>query len=220
MKKRKSIKKKIKLKPQIKLAIFDFDGTIGNTKAIYYKEIGDVLHKYGISRRKTAAAIDLGMNLKKTLGKFGFGFVNAWFLEKSIMKNVKKNASNIKKCHDVDSIKKIKTRKILVTNSLKKFVKPVLKHFKLRKEFTSVYGVEDFSDKAKFIKKYLEKHKILGDECIYVGDRVADIDVAKEAGCLSVIISGKCAWDSKTQLLKNHPNLLLENMSDLLEIID
>jgi phosphoglycolate phosphatase len=202
-----------------KLLIFDFDGTIADTKAIYYRAIHKQVKVFGYKYRDIDNVIDFGLSLKKTLKKLGFSFLIRLFLQKRIMKNVKKSINQVKKCRDTDSIKGIKEEKILVTNSLKEFVMPIIKHFKLKKEFREIYGAEDFSDKAEFIKQYINKRKLRKQECYYIGDRVADIKTAKKAGCKSVIIIGKCAWDSKKELLKKGPDFIIESLADLEKIL-
>jgi len=202
-----------------KLVIFDFDGTIADTRSIYYIKMEDKLERYGFSRKRVQTFINLGTTMRKMLAKMGFSFITAWFLEKKIMKAVKKDSEKIKKCHDIDCIRKIKTKKILVTNSLKQFVLPILKKFNLKKEFKEIYGAENFGDKGKFIKNYLKKHKIKPENCYYVGDRVTDIKVAKKAKCNSVIIASKCSWESPKELIKNHPDFLIQDLKDLSQIV-
>lgn len=202
-----------------KFLVFDFDGTIADTKAIYYKTISKQLKVLGYSYKEVDKAIDLGMSLKRTLRKLGLSFLVTLFLQKRIVKNVKKEADKVKKCKDVNSIKELKEDKILVTNSLKEFAIPILKKFKLKKYFKEIYGAEDFSDKAIFIKNYLRERGIKKQDCYYIGDRIADTEVAKKVGCKGVIIIGKCAWDSKKELLKKQPDFIIESLKDLKKII-
>jgi len=54
------------------------------------------------------------------------------------MKNVKKEASRVKKCKEVNSIKNLTENKILISNSLKEFILPIIKHFKLKKHFKGI----------------------------------------------------------------------------------
>lgn len=203
-----------------KLLIFDFDGTIADTKTIYYNAIYNEMRAFGLSYEKIGRVIDLGMSLKKTLKKMGFSSAVRWFLHKKIVKNVKRESNKVKKCKDVDLIKSIKTRKILVTNSLKEFAVPIIKNFKLKKEFKEIYGAEDFLDKAEFISDYLNKRGIRKENCYYIGDRAADIKVAKEIKCKGVIISGKCAWDSRKELLEESPEFIIGSLKDIKKIVN
>ena len=203
----------------MKLVIFDFDGTIADTKAIYYKSIESELRKYGFSQKRIEQAIDFGLSLRKTFGNLGMGFISRWFLQRRIVNNVKKYSQEIKKCKDVDSIKTIDEEKIIVTNSLKEFAVPILRHLKIKKYFNEVYGADDFSDKTAFISEYLKKNRINKKDCFYAGDRVADVKLARKVGCISVIICGKCAWNSRSELLKAKPDFLIEDIADLKKIV-
>lgn len=203
-----------------RVLIFDFDGTIADTKSLYYKAIYNEVKIFGYKYRKIDKVIDLGLSLKNVLKKLGFSFITSWFLHRKIMKNVKKYANEVKKCKDVGSIKDIKTEKILVSNSLREFILPIIRHFKLKSYFRKIYGAEDFTDKAEFIKNYLKKRKINKKDCYYIGDRAADVKTARKVGCLSVIVSGKCAWDSRKEILKKKPDFLIDDIKELKRIIN
>ena len=200
-----------------KILIFDFDGTIADTKSIYYKATYDAVKKFGYSYKDIDNVIDLGLNLKSVLRKLGLSFITTLFLHRRIMKNIHKYVDEVKKCKDVNSIKEIREDKILITNSLKEFVIPILKHFNLNC-FKEIYGAEDFGDKSEFIKEYMNKNRIKGKDCYYIGDRASDVIIAKKARCNSIIISGKCAWDSRAEILKEKPDFIIRNIKDLKKI--
>lgn len=202
-----------------KFLIFDFDGTIANTKALYYSAIYNEVKIFGYSYKQVDKVIDLGLSLKNVLRKLGFSFFVAWFLHRKIMKNVTKHVNRVKKCKDVDCIREIKTNKILLSNSLKEFVMPIIKHFKLKSCFKKIYGAEDFSNKVDFIKSYLRKNKIKRKNCYYVGDRVADVKIAKEVKCKSIIIAGKCAWDSRAEILREQPDFIISDIKEIKKIV-
>ncbi len=210
---------KEKTNTKSKLLIFDFDGTIADTKSLYYKAIYNELKILGYKYRDIGKVIDLGISLKNVLKKFGFSFITSWFLHRKIMKNVKKYANEVKKCKDADSIKEIGTDKLLVSNSLKEFIMPILRHFKLQNNFKEIYGAEDFTDKAGFIRNYLKENKIKKENCYYIGDRAADVKTARKAGCRSVIVSGKCAWNSRKEILKEKPDFLIADLKELKRIV-
>lgn len=201
-----------------KLLIFDFDGTIADTKSIYYSVMVDELKVFGYTEKDVDKIIDLGFSLRKTLKKLGLGFIVSWWLHKKIMGKIKTYAEKVKKCKDVDAIRKIRYRKIVVSNSLREFMMPILKHFGLMKEFDGIYGSDDFNNKIEFIKDYLKNSKIDRENCYYIGDRTADVKVARKIGCKSIIVSGKCAWDSRKEILKANPDFIIDDIKNLKEV--
>lgn len=198
-----------------KILIFDFDGTIADTKALYYNAIYKNVKRFGYSYNDIRKVIDMGKNLRRTLRRLGLNILATAFMKRRIMRDIVKELPKVQKCEDVDYIKKIEGEKILVTNSLKEAVFPILKHFKLSREFKEIYGFEDFEEKSVFIKDYIKKRNLKKENCFYIGDRAADVKTAKDANCISVIISGKCSWDSKKDILKENPDFLLGSLRNL-----
>ena len=204
---------------KIKLLIFDFDGTIADTKHIYYAVMARELKFLGYKEKDIDKAIDVGFSLRKTLKKLGLSFIVSWFIHKKIFREIIKYAEKVKKCRDAEKIKELSGEKILISNSLKEFMLPIIRHFKLEKNFKEIYGAEDFDDKAEFIKDYLKKRKIKVKNCYYIGDRVSDVKVARKVGCLSIIIAGKCAWDSKKEILKAEPDFVINDIGEIKKIL-
>jgi len=207
-------------KEMIKLIIFDFDGTIADSKSIYYEIINKHLNPLGFSKKRIDEAIDLGMNLSETLKRFIPSFFRRWIIRREIMKEVVKEASKVKKCHNIQHIGECHIKRILVSNSLSEFVYPVLGHLKAKKYFNEIYCADDFDDKAKFINHYLKINGLRAWECFYIGDRVADVKLAKKIGLHSIIISGKCSWDSKKELMKAKPEFIIPDLRDVRRIAE
>lgn len=202
-----------------KLLIFDFDGTIVDTKAIYYRFLEKYMSDYGFTRKEIDKAIDLGLSIAETLKKMGFSWLEIWMLKRKITKGILRQAEKVKKCKNVDAIKEIKIRKILISNSISKFIFPVLSHLKLRDFFQKVYGAESFTDKEEFIKNLLKKEGVKAGNCFYIGDRVADIKVARKVKCKSIIVLGKCAWDSRKEVLEANPDYVVDDLGDIKKIV-
>ena len=203
-----------------KIVIFDFDGTIVDSKAVYYNAILSNLIVLGLNRNEIIKAIEKGRNLKQTVGMFFSSRFKIWRITRRIRKAVLKEVKNVRKCKDIDSIKEIRVRKILVSNSINDFAKPVLVKLGLKDFFDEAYYGDDFSDKAEFIREYINKNKIAKIDTYYVGDRVADVAVAERAQCNSIIVSGKCSWDDRKEILNAEPDFVVEDIKDIKEIVD
>jgi phosphoglycolate phosphatase len=202
-----------------RVLIFDFDGTIVDTKGIYYKSLNKHLTALGFSKKQVDDAVDLGLNLGETIKKLIPSKIKSWFLKKIIMKDVVRDVNKVKKCRNIDVLREIKVKKILISNSYFDFLNPIIKHLKLKKYFSEIYSADDFDDKAKFIKKYLRKNNLKKEQCLYIGDRVADVEVAREIGMKSVIISNKCSWNSRQELLKAKPDFIISEMKGIKTIL-
>jgi phosphoglycolate phosphatase len=203
----------------MRVLIFDFDGTIVDSKAVYYKAMNTYLNPLGFSKNDVDKAIDLGLSVSETLKKMIPSRIYAWWLKRKIMKAVLRDIKKVRKCKDVSAIKDLKAKKILISNSSSEFVLPILKHLRLKKYFKEIYGAEFFDNKEEFIKAYLKKNRIKAEDCYYVGDRVADVLVARKVKCRSIVISGKCSWDSRQEILKVGPDFIVEDLADIKKII-
>lgn len=202
----------------MKLLIFDFDGTIVDSKKVYFNAIENSLENYGFNKNQADNAINVGLSISETLKKIGVSPVLRWIEKRRIMKRVMKHVDEVKKCRDVEHIAGLKAKKILVSNSLKEFILPVLEHLKLKDEFDEIYGADSFKEKGEFIEQYLSKKKISKNTVYYIGDRVADIKLAKRIGIKSIVVSGKCAWNSRSSLLKAKPDFLVFDLDSIKEI--
>jgi len=203
-----------------KLLIFDFDGTIVNSKAVYYHAIEKYLNKKGFSKETADKAIDIGLSLTETLKNLGIPFVTRFFVKRQIMFEVLDGVNKVKKCKDANHIIQLKQKKILISNSLSEFIMPVLKHLKLKDEFDEIYGAEAFDNKTDFVKEYLYRNSINPKNCFYIGDRVADVKLAKAVKCKSIIVSNETSWNTRKEITKASPDFIISDLDDVKKIVD
>ena len=203
-----------------RILIFDFDGTIVDSKKAYYHAIEKLLGKLGLEKKLADKTIDKGLSLMGTFKSMGFSRIKSWFLKRKVMKEVLQKVNEVKKCRDVESIRKLKCKKILVSNSLSEFIFPVLRHLRIEDEFDEIYGADVFEDKETFIQNYIKRNSINKKECYYIGDRVKDVIIARNLGIKSIIISNKCSWNSRKEILKEKPDFVLFDLIDIKEVMD
>lgn len=198
-------------KSKIRLLIFDFDGTLARSKQLYVQAIYKTLNEYGYRTTRKEIEKLLGkrveevlsiLNIKKDIIK----------IKKEINNYVLKKANNLKPCPFVKEINKLEFYKVVVSNSLVAYMKPLLKKQKL--EFDKLIGPE-MKSKLQIFRYIFSKYKVKSHEVIYIGDRAEDVEIARLAKCKSIIISNKCSWSSLAEILKEKPDAVVKSLKGL-----
>lgn len=207
-----------------KLIIFDFDGTIVDTKKLYYFSILRELKIAGYHSGKAEQRLiaNLGMRLPELLKRIGVKNRKEIATMKGRINNyVIKNSESIKRCPHVDAIKNLKKdfHVIVISNSVSSFIRRIAKRLKIEGYFSRIIGGESFVDKAKVFKSLFREYSIKPHEAVYVGDRAYDAVVARKAGCKSIIIANRCSWNSPADILKAKPDYVISNLAELREIL-
>jgi len=57
--------------------------------------------------------------------------------------------------------------------------------------------------------------KFSSEEVAYVGDRAGDVLTARKAGCLSIIIASRFAWNTRDEIIEASPDIVLGRLEDL-----
>lgn len=122
----------------------------------------------------------------------------------------------------IETLNEIKSKgiKIAVISCMKKKeVKEILSILKF-KEFDIIYGLEDYKLKRpnpKGLNMIMKKLKVKSSEVIYVGDSVADIQMAKNAKIKSVAV--KTGLQKNSFLKKENPDFLIKSFKEIKKII-
>lgn len=204
----------------IKLLIFDFDGTIARSKSLYLDTIYRTLKNNGYNASRKIIKSLLGFRLEFLLQRIGVNGNNKLnLLKKEVNKIVIKKSANLIACPYFKALYPILARNkcVLVTNSIVEYVMPFLRKHKLK--FLEISGAEQFTSKQDAFKKLFKKFKIKGNEAIYIADRAQDADIAKEAGCKSIIISNRCSWSSYAEIKRKKPDYIIRDLGRIKRII-
>lgn len=205
--------------PEIKMVVFDFDGTLVDTRKLLLNIVKKHLLKFEISLTKDLLKFFGNTPLKHylTLAGLSSDMVNAVF--NGITKDFISECKKVKPCKNFYSLKKIDARKIILSNNVTHFILKCLKILNSN-FFDEVYGSDKFKNNKSFqIKKLIKKYKLDPSQVIYVGDKDIDADVAKGAGCYGVVVANKSSWSSRKDISKKNPDYIIKDLSKLVNII-
>ena len=201
---------------EVKLLLFDFDGTLADTKKRWFSSILKVLkrEKLYCPECETKVIIHFGKKIKDVLEMADVSTKEISRIRNEIYKEFLRKKP---KALNIDALKRIKCRKFILSNSPRHIIKRVLgKQIKI---FNKVYSEETFDNKSELIKKLKRKMNLSLKEVAYVGDRAGDVLTARKAGCLSIIIASRYAWNTKEEIVHEGPDIILRQLSDLEKIL-
>lgn len=209
----------------MKLIVFDFDGTIVDSKKLYVDVIHGSLLKFCYIYPKSHIAKKLGPKVEETLSNIGkFNPKIKAKLKKDINDWVTKKVRHIKLCpyvkQTLKELKKKKKEKIkiaILTNSVRKYTIAFLKKNNIDKFFDKLICAENFATKENAIKKLAKRYKIKIKDIVYIADTKKDIKVAKKVGCKIIIVLA-CSW-YKSQFKNRKQKFIIKDLSKLKNVI-
>lgn len=201
----------------IKVLILDFDGTFADTKKLYYNSIHKWLAKEGIKFSDKEFRKYFGLKLGEILKKLKIK-KDVKDVKIKVIRDIIKTTKTIRLSPYIGYFRKLKIRRIILSNTKTSIIKMVLKRKKID-YFSEIYGGDKFSSKEKFISSYLRKHKLKKSEAAYIGDMAKDIEIARKAGVISVAISHKYSWDSYSRLKHAGSDFLISSFYELKKIL-
>ncbi|MEK6925336.1 MAG: HAD hydrolase-like protein [Nanoarchaeota archaeon] len=206
--------------PGIKLIVFDFDGTLADTRELMLRIIKKHLIAFEISLTKDLIAFFGNTPLDHYLKLVGLPSDLVRSVCVGIHDDFSKEYHKIKPCKNLMTVKNIKTKKVILTNNVTFFVEKAL-NFLNANFFDGVYGSDKFSpnNKVWMIDKLRKKYGLSRNEIVYVGDKDVDVDVARAAGVYSTIVSNKSSWSPRKAVVIKKPDYLLTDLSKVSNVI-
>jgi phosphoglycolate phosphatase len=200
--------------------IFDFDGTIANTMEHVKDIFNEIAGEFNFRRIEEAEWEKAReIKTKDIFKKIGISF----FKLPKILKRVGEIVSKkIEKLRPIDGIKKaleeLKNEGYvlgILTSAEEKNVITFLKNNQID-FFDFIYSSRDIFGKARKMGRLLKKENLKKEQVIYVGDETRDIEAAKKTGIKSIAVTW--GFNSKELLLKENPNFLVANPSELFDL--
>jgi HAD superfamily hydrolase (TIGR01549 family) len=204
-----------------RLILIDYDGTIVDSRKFHEWGLIEFLNHEKIKFKKTSIPKLLGEKTSEILKQFKVNKTKAKAIFDEVNEEKLEHLNKIKLIKQSNFFKELskKNKVIIISNAEKKFLKSSTKRLNIDHFFKDILGDEDFKDKSDGIKKMLKKYRISPKQAVYIGDRYSDVIYGKKAGVVTIAVSNKYSWSSRSDLLKQNPDFIINDLSDLKKII-
>ncbi|MFG6149368.1 HAD hydrolase-like protein [Halobacillus sp. B23F22_1] len=209
--------------------IFDMDGTLFQTDKILELSLDDAFnHLRELDQWDTETPIEkyrkiMGMPLPKVWETLLPGHsselreqVNDHFLER-LIKNI--NSGKGALYPHVEEAFSYLTEKgysiYIASNGLTEYLQAIVRYYRLEQWVTETFSIEQIQtlDKADLVKTIIEKYSV--KKAVVVGDRLSDINAAKENGLASI----GCNFDFAREDELSQADRVIDDLIDLKTIV-
>ena len=205
----------------MKTAIFDFDGTIIDSREAIVDIMQQMSREFGFRHVTREEMISLReLPVRRRLRRLGIRF---WKIPRLANRSLELFSDHMTSFPVYDGIREllqslhaanIETQ-ILSSNNVANIQRCLdanaLNHF------TNIYSARGLFSKHRTLKRILRHHGIRREDAVYIGDELRDIEAARRAGISVVAVSW--GYDSPSLLKSGNPNYLAEDPTDILEFI-
>lgn len=200
--------------------IFDFDGTIVDSRAYFIEFIAKEAKLYPLPPGTEAQLQGLSLKaVARQLGISWYKLPNLYFKGRKLMDRVILNLTPFKGMPEL--IKKLHAEGhelfIVSSNSVKN-IRTFLKKHDLREQFLEIYGGVEVFGKASMLHRLLRENKINLKDCVSIGDELRDLEAAQSIGMKAVSVTW--GFSSEVDLAKLKPYALVNTPAELLSVLE
>jgi len=201
---------------KITTLIFDFDGTLADTRDIAVNELRRVK---GDTYPIDAAAIEKlrGMTAREVFKALD---IHWWELpriaimgRKAVREQIDTVAAYPGIAKALQRLKDLNITMIIASSNSNRNIDIFLEKNKLTSFFSHVYGGAGIFDKAGVIRKIMRKDGLSPEECCYIGDEVRDVDAARRAGVRSAAVTW--GYNNRAALERARADVIIDQAADL-----
>ncbi|MBL1209444.1 HAD hydrolase-like protein [Geminocystis sp. GBBB08] len=206
-----------------KVLIFDFDGTLADSRLTLVKIANELADEFGYEKVTEDEMIRLSKLSSKDI--FLQSPIPAYkipFLLRRVKKELNQHIANLKPFSGIKealiNLKKQGFTHGIVTSNLENNVLDFLKNNELECYFDFIYSANTLFGKNKVINKLIKKHQLLIDTIFYVGDETRDIEAAQKSKIKVIAVTW--GFNSADVLAEYNPDFLIDKPQQLSEIFN
>lgn len=205
-----------------KTIIFDFDGTVADTLDAIVRITNRLAIEYGY---KPATPDELNrlrnMSSREVVQRSGVSVFKLPLLLRKIRADLQSEIQDISPITGIKEVLVALTKDgnklgILTSNS-EENARIFLTSHGMQELFSFIYSETNLFGKQTSLRKILRTNKLYPQDVIYVGDETRDIEAAKKIPLKVIAVSW--GYNSKEVLAQHNPDFLIDQPSQLLEVL-
>ena len=201
--------------------IFDFDGTIADTFNLYIDVMRKIYHEYNF-KYIDDDDIELcrAMTSKEIIQYLGISPLQIPMIAHRIRGDFTQRMKEQKIFTGVDSVLeslKQEGHKLFILSSNSEENINIFLRLNNITQFDAVFSKSSIFGKSGFIKKIINKNKIITDDVYYIGDETRDIEATKKINIKSIAVTW--GYNNRKALLDKNPDYIIDKPQQLLALL-
>lgn len=205
----------------INCILFDFDGTIADSRRLAVDLYNELAEKYRYEKIKQHDIEALSkISIKERLKTLGVPYYKLPALVMEMKRNYTRSIDSLQAAEDIPSLisdlKKAGYQLNIISSNSRPLIERFLTNHRIT-EFDHIFCARSLFSKNKKIDQFLKKYRIERQGAVYIGDELRDIVACKQSGVKIIAVSW--GYDSADLLSQGNPDFIVSHPKDILPLI-
>jgi len=203
-----------------KYIVFDFDGTIADSRSVFISLYNELAHKYGYGILTEENLDELrSLSIPQRCKVLGVPLYRIPFLASAIIKKYKASVSGLQFNEGMkpllQSLERNNIRFAVLSSNAKENIE---QFFNLnRMAVADIFSYRSVFGKHILINKFLKQKKLKPSEILYVGDELRDVVACHKSAVKIAWVSW--GYDSAQSLKNNKPDYHIDSPAQILSLV-